>query len=176
MRIAVGADHRGYALKALLIGRLAQDGHDVIDLGTFDPAQPSDYPDLAASVARMIRRGRADRGLLLCGSGVGASVAANKIPGIRAGMCHDTFSARQGVEDDDANVLAIGTGVVGLELAWEVTRAWVGARFVGAERHVRRLKKVAALEREFGRPRTGVAGAPASTRRRKRPAKRSLWG
>jgi ribose 5-phosphate isomerase B len=152
MRIAIGADHRGFRLKSLLIERLKQDGHTVTDVGTEHASKPADYPDFAVRVARELRAGRADRGLLLCGSGVGVSVAANKIPGIRCGLCHDVFSARQGVEDDDANVLAIGTGVIGDLLAWEIVRTFLAARFSGAERHRRRLSKLAAIEREFLRP------------------------
>lgn len=150
MRIAVGCDHAGFPLKAAAIEELRRLGHDVVDLGT-NSAEAADYPDFAQKVGEAVMRGEADRGLLLCGSGVGASVAANKIPGVRAALCHDTFSARQGVEDDDMNVLCLGARVIGPQLALDVIRAWQGATFSNAERHVRRLNKVKAIEARYQR-------------------------
>jgi ribose 5-phosphate isomerase B len=150
MRIAVGCDHAGFPLKAIAIEELRRLGHEVIDLGT-DSTEAVDYPDYAQAVAEAIMRGEADRGLLLCGSGVGAGVAANKVPGVRAATCHDTFSARQGVEDDDMNVLCLGARVIGPALAVEVIRAWQSATFSKAERHVRRLSKVNTLEVKYQR-------------------------
>ncbi len=148
MRIAVGCDHAGFSLKGPAIAELQRLGHEVIDLGT-GSEEPVDYPDFALAVGEALMRGDADRGLLICGSGVGASVAANKVPGVRAAVCHDTFSARQGVEDDDMNVLCLGARVVGPQLALEVIRAWEGASFSNAERHVRRLNKVKAIEERY---------------------------
>ena len=148
MRIAIGCDHAGFPLKAPAIDELRRLGHEVIDLGT-DSEDAVDYPDFAQKVGETVMRGRADRGLLLCGSGVGAAVAANKIPGVRAAVCHDTFSARQGVEDDDMNVLCLGARVIGPQLALDVIRAWQGAVFSNAERHVRRLNKVKAIEARY---------------------------
>ena len=148
MRIAIGCDHAGFPLKAPAIDELRRLGHEVIDLGT-DSEDAVDYPDFAQKVGETVMRGQADRGLLLCGSGVGASVAANKIPGVRAAVCHDTFSARQGVEDDDMNVLCLGARVIGPQLALDVIRAWQGAAFSNAERHVRRLNKVKAIEARY---------------------------
>jgi ribose 5-phosphate isomerase B len=148
MIVAIGGDHGGYALKKALVGHLEGSGQVVIDLGAFN-SDPSDYPDFALAVARTLREGKAGRGILICGSGIGACVAANKFPGIRAGVCHDTFSARQGVEDDDMNVLCLGARVVGVELAKELVRTFLSARFSGAERHVRRLAKVSMIEKEF---------------------------
>ncbi len=150
MRIAVGADHAGFPLKAPAIAELKSLGHEVLDKGT-DSTEAVDYPDYAQAVAEAIMRGEADRGLLLCGSGVGACVAANKVPGVRAATCHDTFSAHQGVEDDDANVLCLGARVVGENLALEIIRAWDAARFSNAERHQRRLGKVNAIEAKYQR-------------------------
>ena len=146
MRIAVAADHAGVPLNAAVIAELRRLGHDVLDLGGHDPSQPDDYPDFAEALGREIISGRAERGILICGSGVGASVAANKIAGIRAGLAHDTYSAHQGVEHDDINVLCLGSRVVGVELALELVRAFVGAQFTGEERHRRRLAKIAKLE------------------------------
>src|SRR5438477_901010 len=148
MRVAFGSDHAGFDLKNMLIPAAAALGHEIVDVGAFD-SSPSDYPDFAEAVGRAILDSRADRGVLICGSGVGASVAANKIPGIRAGLCHDTYSARQGVEHDDMNILVIGARVVGVELARELVRAFVGARFSGEERHRRRLEKIKALEARY---------------------------
>ena len=149
MRIALAADHAGYELKQLVKPRLSLD-HQVLDLGTQSTA-PVDYPDFAEAVALAIRQGQADRGILICGSGVGVSVAANKVTGIRAGVCHDCYSAHQGVEHDDMNVLCIGARVVGPELAFELVKVFVGARFTGEERHVRRLAKTKAIEAKYSR-------------------------
>ena len=148
MRIAVGTDHAGFPLKEPAIAELESLGHEVLDLGT-DSTKAVDYPDYAQAVGEAVMRGEAERGLLLCGSGVGACVAANKVPGVRAATCHDTFSAHQGVEDDDVNVLCLGARVIGEELAIEVIRAWVQARFSNAERHKRRLGKVKAIEAQY---------------------------
>jgi ribose 5-phosphate isomerase B len=150
MRIAVGCDHAGFPLKAPAIAELKSLGHEVLDKGT-DSTEAVDYPDYAQAVAEAIMRGEADRGLLLCGSGVGACVAANKVPGVRAATCHDTFSAHQGVEDDDANVLCMGARIVGENHAIEIIRAWSGATFSNAERHQRRLGKVNAIEAKYQR-------------------------
>jgi ribose 5-phosphate isomerase B len=151
MRIALGADHAGYALKTELARIVEGFGNEVLDLGTTDTS-PVDYPDFAEAVGRAVTDGRADRGILICGSGVGASVAANKLPGVRAGLCHDTYSAHQGVEHDDMNVLVLGARVIGPELAWELVRAFLGAKFTGEERHRRRLDKIKALENRFRKP------------------------
>jgi ribose 5-phosphate isomerase B len=145
MRIALAGDHAGFALKEKLRAHLAAKGVEVLDLGAHDD-QPSDYPDFAEAVGDALRAGRAERAVVVCGSGVGVSAAANKVPGIRAGLCHDHYSAHQGVEHDDMNVLALGARVVGEALALEIVDAFVGARFSGEERHVRRLGKVNALE------------------------------
>ena len=150
MRIAIGADHAGFALKQQLAQHLRQLGHDLIDEGT-DSDQPVDYPDFAEAVAGALLSGEAERGVLVCGSGVGASVSANKIPGIRAGLCHDTYSARQGVEHDDMNILVLGARVIGVEMAYELVDRFVAAKFNGAERHRRRLEKIKALERRYGK-------------------------
>jgi ribose 5-phosphate isomerase B len=147
MRIAVACDHAGFPLKRGVIECLRGMGHSVEDLGT-DSTDPVDYPDFARAVAVSVTSSRSERGIVICGSGVGASVAATKVPGIRASMCHDTFSARQGVEDDDMNVLCLGARVIGPALASELVRAFVDARFSGAERHVRRLAKVDAIEED----------------------------
>src|ERR687887_1812054 len=141
MRVAVAFDHRGVRLRERLLEELAALGHDVVDLGT-DRSQPRiDYPDKARELGEAIRGGEAERGVLICGSGVGAAVAANKLPGIRAAVCHDTYSAHQGVEHDDMNVLCLGSEVVGEELAADLTRTFLSARFDGGERYVRRLEK-----------------------------------
>ena len=145
MRIAVGSDHAGFALKENLAAYLRELGHQVLDVGTHSTA-PVDYPDYAEAVGNAVLDGRAERAVLVCGSGVGASVAANKLTGIRAGLCHDTYSAHQGVEHDDMNVLVLGSRVIGPELARELLRAFLGATFSGEERHRRRLAKVVALE------------------------------
>jgi ribose 5-phosphate isomerase B len=151
MHIAVAADHAGFPLKDRVIALIRTLGHEPIDLGTCS-IEPTDYPDQARDVARTILEGHAERGVLLCGSGAGVSVAANKFRGIRAATCHDSFSAHQAVEDDNINILCIGSRVVGPELAVELVRTYLNARFSGAERHVRRLAKVKHFEEEFGRP------------------------
>ncbi len=148
MKIAIGADHAGFTLKAELIDCLRAAGHEVIDLGTDNPTDPKDYPDYAEAVARKVLDGTAERGIIVCGSGVGASIAANKIPGIYAALCHDTYSAHQGVEHDNMNVLCLGSRVIGSALARELVDAFLKARFEAhAERHVRRHNKVLAIER-----------------------------
>jgi len=147
MRIVIGADHRGYELKDEIAAALKRDGHEVLDAGT-NSADPVDYPDYARAVGEAIVDGRAERGILVCGSGVGAGIAANKMRGVRAAICHDTYSARQGVEHDDMNVLCLGARVIGDELAMAVVTAFLGARFAGEERLRRRLDKVAEMERE----------------------------
>jgi len=145
MRIAIGADHAGYDMKQGLALYLREQGHEVADLGTHGTAAV-DYPDYAQAVGLAVLQGRAERGVLICGSGVGASVAANKLRGIRAGLCHDSYSAHQGVEHDDMNVLVLGSRVIGAELAKDLVRAFLSAVFSGEERHRRRLAKVLALE------------------------------
>lgn len=145
MRVAVAADHAGVGLKQHLAEWLRGQGHEVIDFGTHS-TEPVDYPDYAEAVGRAVLDGRAERGLIVCGSGVGACVAANKLPGIRAGLCHDTYSAAQGVLHDDVNVLVLGARVIGSALAEALVTSFLAARFTNAERHVRRLNKVKALE------------------------------
>ncbi len=147
MRVAIAADHAGFPLKTSLVELLKQDGHEVLDLGAFN-AERSDYPDFARAVGEALQRGLAERGVLICGSGVGVCIAANKMRGIRACVCHDTYSAHQGVEHDDMNVIVLGARIIGIELAAEVIRAFLGARFNGIERYVARLKKVEQMERE----------------------------
>jgi len=149
MRIAVGADHEGYLLRRAVIDLVRQEGHEVLDLGTDSP-DPVDYPDFASEVAGAVMDGRAERGILICGSGAGVSVAANKFPGIRAAAVGDAFTAHQCVEHDDVNVLCLGAQVVGTWLALDIVRAWARARFSGAERHCRRLNKIAEFERRLG--------------------------
>lgn len=146
MRIAIGVDHRGFAAKDSLMDLLAEAGHDILDLGT-DSAEPVDYPDFAAAVGRAIVEREVSRGIVVCGSGVGACVAANKIDGVRAAICHDTYSAHQGVEHDDMNLLCLGSNIVGISLIAEIVAAFLGATFADKEeRYVRRLRKVEALE------------------------------
>jgi ribose 5-phosphate isomerase B len=147
MRIAVAADHRGYPLNESVIEELRAAGHEIEDFGTHDGNQPDDYPDYALAVGRSVQSGRAEIGILICGSGVGACVAANKLRGVRAALCGDTYSAHQSREHDDCNVLCLGAHVVGRELALEIVRAFVAARFTGEERHRRRLAKINGLER-----------------------------
>lgn len=147
MKVALGCDHAGFPLKGCVVEQMEAAGHSVVDCGAND-ATPSDYPDFARAVALSILSGQARRGILICGSGVGAAVAANKLPGIRAGVCHDSYSARQAVEHDDLNVLCLGARVIGPALAAEVLRAFMTAQFSGEERHVRRLQKVVSLEQE----------------------------
>jgi ribose 5-phosphate isomerase B len=148
MRVAVAFDHRGVKLRERVLAELTQLGHETVDLGTERPEPRIDYPDKAREVGEAIRSGDAKRAVLVCGSGVGASVAASKLPGIRAAVCHDTYSAHQGVEHDDMNVLCLGSEVVGPELAAELVRAFVTAKFNGGERYVRRLEKIEEMERE----------------------------
>ena len=150
MRIAIGADHAGFALKEDLAAWLREQGHHLLDLGAHTYDANDDYPDSALAVARTVQAGQAERGLIVCGSGVGASIAANKVRGVRAAMCHDTYSAHQGVEHDDMNVLSLGARIIGGELARELVSAFIGARFSGEERHKRRLAKVLAAERGQG--------------------------
>jgi RpiB/LacA/LacB family sugar-phosphate isomerase len=145
MRVCVGGDHAGFDLKQHVADALRREGHDVLDVGAAS-REPSDYPDFARAVGEAVLDGRSERGILICGSGVGASVAANKLRGIRAAVCHDAYSARQGVEHDDMNVLVLGARVIGTALADELVRAFLAARFSGEERHARRLAKIAALE------------------------------
>jgi len=147
VRVAVGFDHRGVKLRERVLEDLAALGHEAVDLGTDQPEPRIDYPDKALELGRAILDGDADRAILICGSGVGASVAAAKIPGIRAAICHDIYSAHQGVEHDDMNVLCLGSEVVGPELAADLIKAFLGAEFIGGGRYERRLEKVAAIER-----------------------------
>ena len=144
--VAMASDHAGFAYKSALIPKLEEQGYEITDLGVFSE-EPADYPDLAAKMAEALRSGRARRGILICGSGVGVSVAANKFSGIRAGICHDCYSAHQGVSHDDINVLCLGSRVLGFELAWEIIKTFLKARFGGKERHKRRLEKLDAIER-----------------------------
>jgi ribose 5-phosphate isomerase B len=146
MKLAIAADHAGYSLKEEVRGYLERLGHEVIDLGAFN-SEPSDYPDFAEAVGRALHAGRAERGILICGSGVGVCVAANKMPGIRACMCHDHYSAHQGVEHDDMNVLVLGARIIGQELAFDLVSAFLQAKFQSqVERYQRRLNKVKAIE------------------------------
>ncbi len=147
MKVAIAADHAGYEYKAALLARLATLGYEVADLGAHDTA-PSDYPDHATHVAKAIQSQQCDRGILICGSGVGVSIAANKFKGIRAGVCHDTYSAHQCVEHDDANVICIGQRVVGIELMYELVEAFLAASFTREVRHMRRVGKVALIEEQ----------------------------
>ena len=148
MKLVVGSDHAGFQLKNEMASLLKSLGHDVLDVGAYDE-RPSDYPDFAEAVGLAVLDGRAERGVLICGSGVGASVAANKLVGIRAGMCHDTYSAHQGVEHDNMNVLVLGSRVVGVKLAEDLVKTFLGAQFTHEERHMRRLAKVKALEEKY---------------------------
>ena len=147
VNIVVAADHGGFALKQALVPLLQSDGHKVIDLGAHEFLQDDDYPDYAEKVAREINAGNAKRGILICGSGAGACMAANKIPGIRASVCHDTYSAHQAVEHDDMNVLCLGARVLGLSLALELARVFLGAAFIDEPRYRRRLDKMREIER-----------------------------
>ena len=149
MRIVVGADHRGYQLKGALADAIRAAGHEVLDVGTNGP-ESVDYPDIALAIGEVILDGRAERGVFVCGSGVGAVIAANKIDGIRAGICHDTYSAHQGVEHDDMNVLCLGACVIGDELAREIVQVFLSATLSGEERYRRRLAKVQEIERARG--------------------------
>ena len=147
MKIAIGGDHAGFSLKQHLVELIKDWGHEVTDLGAFN-TDPSDYPDFAKSVGAAVQKGEAERGILVCGSGIGACVAANKLKGIRAALVSDTYSARQGVDHDDVNVLCLGGRVVGPALAEEIVKAFLAAKFSGEERHLRRLEKVKAMENE----------------------------
>ena len=152
MKLVIASDHAGFPLKEEVRSHLAQAGHEVIDLGAYEPDPEDDYPDYAEKLSLALKRGDAPRGILICGSGVGVCVAANKIPGIRAGMCHDTYSAHQGVEHDDMNVIVLGARVIGSALAFEVVNAFVGAKFIASEeRFVRRFKKLLAIEAKYQR-------------------------
>ena len=162
MKIAVGSDHAGYELKQLLVSFVGKLGHEVIDLGAHQLDPKDDYVDYAVAVCRSVQDGRADRGILLCGSGVGATVAANRVPGIVACVCHDTYSAHQGVEHDAMNVLVLGGRVIGTAMAQELAAAFLGASFTGEERHVRRLRKVLALEEARRDPEPPSAGPGAN--------------
>ena len=150
MRIVLGSDHAGFEMKQELAAFVRSLGHEVLDVGTNGTA-PVDYPDFAEAVGMAIRSGQADRGILICGSGVGASVAANKIPGIRAGLSHDSYSAHQGVEHDDMNILVLGSRIIAGELAHDLVRIYLAAKFSGEERHVRRLSKIRGIEGKFSR-------------------------
>jgi len=152
MRIAIGADHAGYPLNERVIEELRESGHELIDFGTHDGSIPDDYPDYAVQVGNAVQNGDAEIGLLICGSGIGAAVAANKLYGIRAALCGDTYSAHQSREHDDCNMLCLGARVVGVELALDIVRAFVAARFTGEERHRRRLAKVQALDTNRNAP------------------------
>jgi ribose 5-phosphate isomerase B len=147
MHIAIGADHAGYPLNERVIDELKHAGHELIDFGTHDGSAPDDYPDYAKLVGEAVQNGAAEIGILICGSGVGAAVAANKLRGIRAALCGDTYSAHQSREHDDCNLLVLGSRVIGIELALDIVRAFVAARFTGEERHRRRLAKIEAMER-----------------------------
>jgi ribose 5-phosphate isomerase B len=147
MRVAAAFDHRGVKLRGAVFEAISALGHDPVDLGTDDDSVRIDYPDKAQELGEAVRNGEAERGVLVCGSGVGASIAACKLPGIRAAICHDTYSAHQGVEHDDMNVLCLGSEIVGVELVRELVRAFLGAEFVAEERYVRRLRKVEEMER-----------------------------
>jgi ribose 5-phosphate isomerase B len=150
MRVAVAFDHRGVKLRESVLEEVEAGGHETVDLGTDAPEPKIDYPDKAREVGEAIQLGGAERGVLVCGSGVGASIAASKLAGVRAATCHDTYSAHQGVEHDDMNVLCIGSEVVGAELAAELVRTFLGAKFDGGERYVRRLEKIEELEKAHG--------------------------
>jgi ribose 5-phosphate isomerase B len=159
MRLTIGSDHAGFDLKKVLIDHLRQMGHQVNDAGTYS-TDPVDYPDFAEAVALSLLGGECERGILICGSGVGAAVAANKIPGVRAGLCHDGYSAHQGVEHDDVNVLVLGARVIGSELAKDLCTIFLKARFTGEERHRRRLAKTLSIEQRY---------APEAAFRKKEP-------
>jgi ribose 5-phosphate isomerase B len=150
MRIAMGADHAGFEMKRDLAAYLAKNGHEIMDVGAFTAA-PVDYPDIAEGVAQAVRNGQADRGLIVCGSGIGAAIAACKFPGIRASVCHDTYSAKQAVEHDDMNVLCLGSRVIGGALARVLADAFLAASFSGEERHMARLAKIDAIESRYSR-------------------------
>jgi ribose 5-phosphate isomerase B len=150
LTVAIGSDHAGFEMKAEAVRYVRAMGHEVVDLGALDDS-PSDYPDFARAVAEEVAQKGAEKGILVCGSGLGAAIAANKVPGARAGNCSDTYSARQGVEHDDMNILALGARVVGIEVAKELITAFLNARYTGAERHARRLAKVRAIEETYSK-------------------------
>ncbi len=149
MKIGIAGDHAGFSMKQILAEALREDGHEVVDLGAHDAA-PSDYPDFALALGKVVTTGQVERGILVCGSGVGACIAANKIRGVRAGICHDTYSGHQGVEHDDMNVLCLGARVIGQAPALEIARAFLAAKFTNEERHARRVKKVLEIEKHQG--------------------------
>jgi ribose 5-phosphate isomerase B len=157
MRVAIGTDHAGFPLKADVVEEVRRAGHEVIDKGVFDTT-PVDYPDVADAVGGALASGEANRGILLCGSGVGASIAACKIPGVRAAVCHDIYSAHQGVEHDDMNVLTLGARIIGAEVAKELVRAFLAAEFSSDERHRRRVGKVLAIEQRHSREKEKIDG------------------
>jgi RpiB/LacA/LacB family sugar-phosphate isomerase len=148
MKVAIASDHAGFLMKQDVAEYLKKNGFDVVDLGT-NSQDPVDYPDFSEAIGRALLEGKAERGIVICGSGVGASVAANKIPGIRAGLCHDHYSAHQGLEHDDMNVLVLGSRVIGLEMAHELTLAFLNAKFTGEDRHQRRLAKIKSIENRW---------------------------
>ncbi|MCL6581299.1 MAG: ribose 5-phosphate isomerase B [Firmicutes bacterium] len=154
MRVAVGADHAGFGLKQDLADLLRRLGHEVVDFGTYS-TDPVDYPDIALAVARAVAGGEADRGLIVCGTGIGSSIVANKVRGVRAALCHDTFSARATREHNDSNVLCLGARVVGPGLAADILTTWLGAGFEAGGRHERRVRRIAAIELEESRPSPG---------------------
>jgi RpiB/LacA/LacB family sugar-phosphate isomerase len=147
MKIAIGSDHGGYPLNETIIADMEKEGYTVLDFGTHDGSKPDDYPDYARKVGDAVQRGEVDRGIIICGSGAGASIAANKVHGVRACLCHDTYSAHQAVEHDNMNVLCLGARIIGVELARELVKAFLGATFSGEERHLRRLAKVDEMEK-----------------------------
>jgi ribose 5-phosphate isomerase B len=151
-RIGIASDHGGFELKQALVRMLSQTGYEVVDFGNLKPDQTDDYPDFVVPLAQAVARGDLERGIAICGSGVGACIAANKVPGVRAGMIHEVFSARQGVEDDNMNMICLGGRVVGEAFAWDLIQTFLAARFSGLERHVRRLAKVAELEKKATEP------------------------
>jgi ribose 5-phosphate isomerase B len=155
MKIVIGSDHAGFQLKVAMGDVLRALGQEVLDIGAFNE-NPSDYPDFAEAVGRAVLDGRAERGVLICGSGVGASVAANKLAGIRAAVCHDSYSAHQGVEHDDMNVLVLGSRIIGVKLAEDLVKAFLAAKFSNEDRHVRRLNKIRALEAKFAASKTAA--------------------
>ena len=150
LRVVLASDHAGFQLKRSLLSLLGDNGYELLDIGT-DSEDPVDYPQFASAAALAVAKGEGERAIIVCGSGVGASIVANKIPGIRAGLCHDTYSAHQGVEHDDMNVLCLGSRVIGSELARELTMVFLAARFTGEERHRRRLDELRRIEQEYGR-------------------------
>lgn len=175
MRVALGSDHAGFGLKQSLKEYLRKVGYEVVDVGTHS-TDPVDYPDYAEAVCTALQDVRAERGIVVCGSGVGASIAANKIPGIRAGLCHDTYSAHQGVEHDAMNVLVLGGRVIGPEVAYELVRAFLGAAFSGEPRHQRRLDKVNAIEARHARVSQPIKRSPRTAPKTRAVKKRTGRG